>query len=101
MGIEYLIFFVSLFSLIFFLEGGWIRLFFFYESCLIPTFWLILKWGYQPERLQAGVLLLMYGVCFSLPIMVTLLCMRRCIYTDRMLLTYLLNLARQFCEGHV
>ena len=30
----------------------------FFESRLIPTFFLILGWGYQPERLQAGLYLL-------------------------------------------
>jgi NADH-ubiquinone oxidoreductase chain 4 len=29
--------------------------FFFFESRLIPTLFLILGWGYQPERVQAGI----------------------------------------------
>lgn len=39
----------------------------------MPTFFLILKWGYQPERLQAGVLILIYTVSASLPLIVCLL----------------------------
>lgn len=49
------------------------RLFIFYlffESRLIPTLFLILGWGYQPERLQAGVYLLFYTLLVSLPILV-------------------------------
>lgn len=42
----------------------------FFERSLIPTLFLILGWGYQPERLQAGVYLLFYTLLVSLPILV-------------------------------
>nr|AMP43815.1 NADH dehydrogenase subunit 4 [Suragina sp. KW-2016] len=42
----------------------------FFESSLIPTLFLILGWGYQPERLQAGVYLLFYTLLASLPMLV-------------------------------
>nr|YP_009694109.1 NADH dehydrogenase subunit 4 [Sphaeronemoura grandicauda]QEI04377.1 NADH dehydrogenase subunit 4 [Sphaeronemoura grandicauda] len=42
----------------------------FFESSLIPTMFLILGWGYQPERLQAGVYLLFYTLLASLPLLV-------------------------------
>jgi NADH-ubiquinone oxidoreductase chain 4 len=42
----------------------------FFESSLIPTLLLILGWGYQPERLQAGVYLLFYTLLASLPLLV-------------------------------
>nr|YP_010693160.1 NADH dehydrogenase subunit 4 [Zeugodacus diversus]WCB98406.1 NADH dehydrogenase subunit 4 [Zeugodacus diversus] len=42
----------------------------FFESSLIPTLFLILGWGYQPERLQAGVYLLFYTLLVSLPMLV-------------------------------
>jgi NADH-ubiquinone oxidoreductase chain 4 len=42
----------------------------FFESRLIPTVFLILGWGYQPERLQAGIYLLFYTLLASLPILV-------------------------------
>nr|ANJ70522.1 NADH dehydrogenase subunit 4 [Hygrotus confluens] len=41
----------------------------FFESSLIPTLFLILGWGYQPERLQAGIYLLFYTLFASLPMM--------------------------------
>nr|URX54534.1 NADH dehydrogenase subunit 4 [Incisitermes snyderi] len=42
----------------------------FFESSLIPTVFIILGWGYQPERLQAGVYLLFYTLLASLPMLV-------------------------------
>nr|AVN67503.1 NADH dehydrogenase subunit 4 [Phoetalia pallida] len=42
----------------------------FFESSLIPTLFLILGWGYQPERLQAGIYLLFYTLLASLPMLV-------------------------------
>nr|AFI54742.1 NADH dehydrogenase subunit 4 [Lamprocoris sp. HL-2012] len=40
-----------------------------FESSLIPTFFLILGWGYQPERLLAGYYLLFYTLFASLPLL--------------------------------
>nr|QAX91228.1 NADH dehydrogenase subunit 4 [Parrhinotermes microdentiformis] len=45
----------------------------FFESSLIPTLFLILGWGYQPERVQAGVYLLFYTLLASLPLLVGIL----------------------------
>lgn len=45
----------------------------FFESSLIPTMILILGWGYQPERLQAGVYMLFYTLFASLPLLASLL----------------------------
>lgn len=44
----------------------------FFEVSIIPTLILIVGWGYQPERLQAGVYLLFYTLLASLPIMVSI-----------------------------
>lgn len=45
----------------------------FFESSLIPIIFIIIKWGYQPERLQASVYLIIYTIVCSLPILVCLL----------------------------
>nr|VFU78842.1 NADH dehydrogenase subunit 4 [Proasellus rectus] len=45
----------------------------FFEASLIPTFILIMGWGYQPERLQAGVYMMLYTIFASLPLLVVLL----------------------------
>nr|YP_010155765.1 NADH dehydrogenase subunit 4 [Conwentzia sinica]QQY84956.1 NADH dehydrogenase subunit 4 [Conwentzia sinica] len=42
----------------------------FFEMSLIPTLFLILGWGYQPERIQAGFYLLFYTLFASLPLLI-------------------------------
>nr|YP_009002381.1 NADH dehydrogenase subunit 4 [Orinhippus tibetanus]AHH25004.1 NADH dehydrogenase subunit 4 [Orinhippus tibetanus] len=44
----------------------------FFESSLVPTLFLILGWGYQPERLQAGIYLIFYTLVASLPLLLVL-----------------------------
>nr|QFI35750.1 NADH dehydrogenase subunit 4 [Iphiclides podalirius] len=41
----------------------------FFEGSLIPTMLLIIGWGYQPERIQAGLYLLFYTLFASLPML--------------------------------
>lgn len=85
------IYLISLVCIIFFLISNWMDFYFFFEFSLLPTFWLILKWGYQPERLQAGVLILMYTVCGSLPLLVVILSIWNERFTDRFLLIKLIR----------
>lgn len=40
----------------------------FFEASLIPVLILILGWGYQPERIQAGIYMFFYTIIASLPI---------------------------------
>nr|YP_010990966.1 NADH dehydrogenase subunit 4 [Lagothrix poeppigii]WOX61187.1 NADH dehydrogenase subunit 4 [Lagothrix poeppigii]WOX61200.1 NADH dehydrogenase subunit 4 [Lagothrix poeppigii]WOX61213.1 NADH dehydrogenase subunit 4 [Lagothrix poeppigii] len=52
------------------------ELFLFYilfETTLIPTLIIITRWGYQPERLNAGSYFLFYTLAGSLPLLITLL----------------------------
>lgn len=44
-----------------------------FEMSLIPTLILILGWGYQPERIQAGIYILFYTLALSLPLLASLL----------------------------
>nr|QIV24622.1 NADH dehydrogenase subunit 4 [Papunya picta] len=44
----------------------------FFEVSLIPTLILILGWGYQPERIEAGIYLLFYTLLVSLPMMISI-----------------------------
>nr|URX53080.1 NADH dehydrogenase subunit 4 [Kalotermitidae sp. 6 AB-2022a] len=65
--------FIILLMVMLFCTFGSVNLFSFYlffESSLIPTVFLILGWGYQPERLQAGIYLLFYTLLASLPMLV-------------------------------
>lgn len=44
-----------------------------FEASLIPLFFLILGWGYQPERLQSSLYFLFYTLFGSLPLLTTLI----------------------------
>lgn len=44
-----------------------------FEASLIPTFILILGWGNQPERFQAGIYIIIYTVTASLPLLIVFL----------------------------
>nr|ALO76156.1 NADH deshydrogenase subunit 4 [Anobiinae sp. GENSP01] len=44
----------------------------FFEISLIPTLLLIMGWGFQPERLQAGIYLFFYTMFGSLPMLISL-----------------------------
>lgn len=56
--------FISLDFIIFYLT---------FEAVLIPTIILIFGWGYQPERLGAGIYLLFYTVFCSLPLLLLII----------------------------
>nr|YP_010709401.1 NADH dehydrogenase subunit 4 [Pseudanthias pascalus]WCR63074.1 NADH dehydrogenase subunit 4 [Pseudanthias pascalus] len=44
-----------------------------FEATLIPTLFIITRWGYQEERLNAGLYLLFYTLAGSLPLLVGLM----------------------------
>nr|YP_009990905.1 NADH dehydrogenase subunit 4 [Bucco capensis]QNN84271.1 NADH dehydrogenase subunit 4 [Bucco capensis] len=46
-----------------------------FEATLIPTLILITRWGNQPERLSAGIYMLLYTLISSLPLLITILCL--------------------------
>uniref|UniRef100_B2C6Q7 NADH-ubiquinone oxidoreductase chain 4 n=2 Tax=unclassified Nephtys TaxID=2628724 RepID=B2C6Q7_9ANNE len=46
-----------------------------FESSLIPTLLLIIGWGYQPERMQAGMYMMIYTIAASLPLLLSILLM--------------------------
>nr|UCP07171.1 NADH dehydrogenase subunit 4 [Nanhuaphasma hamicercum] len=56
-----------------FSSNNLILFYMFFESSLIPTLFLIFGWGYQPERLQAGIYLLFYTLFSSLPMLISIL----------------------------
>lgn len=73
--LNYFLFLILFLLLILLLTFSSINLFLFYiffESSLIPTLFLILGWGYQPERLQAGIYLLFYTLIASLPLLISI-----------------------------
>nr|ATP74765.1 NADH dehydrogenase subunit 4 [Octopus cyanea] len=58
---------------IFFMVENLLMFYLFFEISLIPTLMLILSWGYQPERMQAGMYMMLYTVSASLPLLLCLL----------------------------
>nr|WHN64153.1 NADH dehydrogenase subunit 4 [Chalcopteryx rutilans] len=64
--------FLLLFLLLTFSSSGLFMFYLFFESSLIPTFFLVLGWGYQPERVQAGIYLLFYTLFASLPLLISI-----------------------------
>nr|YP_011010714.1 NADH dehydrogenase subunit 4 [Lepidodesma aligera]WPW47604.1 NADH dehydrogenase subunit 4 [Lepidodesma aligera] len=53
-----------------FCVGSLLNFYMMFEFSLIPILLIILGWGYQPERLQAGKYMLLYTVSASLPLLV-------------------------------
>nr|UAJ48153.1 NADH dehydrogenase subunit 4 [Metaphire posthuma] len=55
-----------------------------FEASLVPTMALIMLWGYQPERLQASMYLMIYTVTASLPMLAALCKIYSCSKTTHM-----------------
>nr|AMW67770.1 NADH dehydrogenase subunit 4 [Semidalis aleyrodiformis] len=75
---SFFIFNILFLLIMLYLSFSSLSLFYFYvffEMSLIPTLFLILGWGYQPERLQAGFYLLFYTLFASLPLLISILYM--------------------------
>nr|YP_588091.1 NADH dehydrogenase subunit 4 [Coreana raphaelis]AAY89310.1 NADH dehydrogenase subunit 4 [Coreana raphaelis] len=70
--ISYFLMNILLLLIMLYLTFSMMNLFLFYlffEGSLIPTLMLIIGWGYQPERMQAGMYLLFYTLFMSLPLL--------------------------------
>nr|YP_009738822.1 NADH dehydrogenase subunit 4 [Coenonympha amaryllis]QIB72593.1 NADH dehydrogenase subunit 4 [Coenonympha amaryllis] len=68
----FFLFNIILLLMMLYLTFSTVNLFMFYlffEGSLIPTLLLIIGWGYQPERIQAGLYLLFYTLFASLPLL--------------------------------
>lgn len=94
------IFIIIFLLLILILSFSSIRIFIFYlffERRLIPTLFLILGWGYQPERLQAGLYLLFYTLFASLPLLIGILYIyNKCLTINFFILRFLTLYNRKF-----
>nr|QPT74080.1 NADH dehydrogenase subunit 4 [Micadina brachyptera] len=71
----FIMFIMFLFIMLYlsFSSNSLILFYLFFESSLIPTLFLIFGWGYQPERLQAGMYFLFYTLFSSLPMLLSIL----------------------------
>nr|YP_010890368.1 NADH dehydrogenase subunit 4 [Stenothyra glabra]USN91686.1 NADH dehydrogenase subunit 4 [Stenothyra glabra] len=68
-----LLVFLNLILIVTFSMTSILHFYFMFEASLIPTLLIILGWGYQPERLQAGMYMMIYTVAASLPLLVTIM----------------------------
>nr|QHT64992.1 NADH dehydrogenase subunit 4 [Oxydromus sp. PA-2020] len=84
----YLIIILMMILLTCFSASNMLTFYIFFEASLIPTLFIILGWGYQPERLQAGIYLMMYTITASLPLLMTITYMHVSSYTSSMFLLY-------------
>nr|UHJ18730.1 NADH dehydrogenase subunit 4 [Pericoma sp. ZHK-2021] len=70
---SFLVLFLLLMLIFTFMSMNLFLFYLFFEASLIPTLFLILGWGYQPERLQAGFYLLFYTLFASLPLFISMM----------------------------
>uniref|UniRef100_A0AAU6PBZ4 NADH-ubiquinone oxidoreductase chain 4 n=1 Tax=Tituria planata TaxID=3133672 RepID=A0AAU6PBZ4_9HEMI len=62
-----------------------------FELSLIPMMIIILGWGYQPERMMAGLYLLFYTMTASLPLLISIFYLYKNNYTDLFLMKIVHN----------
>nr|QUB01597.1 NADH dehydrogenase subunit 4 [Amblyomma maculatum] len=70
------IFYINLMMFLLFIcfsVSNLLMFYFFFESVLFPIIMLIFGWGNQPERLQAGVYMMMYTIFGSFPMLIILI----------------------------
>lgn len=70
-GVIFILILIILFF--FFSIRNLVLFYFFFELRLIPTFMLIIYWGYNVERIRAAYFILMYTLLISLPLLIYLL----------------------------
>nr|YP_010718881.1 NADH dehydrogenase subunit 4 [Onychoteuthis compacta]WDQ44484.1 NADH dehydrogenase subunit 4 [Onychoteuthis compacta] len=77
--------------ILYFLSIHTMYFYIFFEISLIPTLMLIVGWGYQPERLQAGMYMMLYTITASLPLLISLIMLANLYGSFNMLLIFYLN----------
>lgn len=70
---SFLFIFLILFIFLSFSLSSFLLFYLSFEVCLIPILFLVLGWGYQPERVDAGYYLILYTLVASLPLLVMIL----------------------------
>lgn len=87
---SFVVLILCLVVVMYFIRSNLIYFYIFFEVSLIPTLILVIGWGYQPERLQAGIYMMLYTIRASLPLLIRLL-MLGCLYKsfNMVLISYL------------
>nr|YP_010944725.1 NADH dehydrogenase subunit 4 [Teuthowenia megalops]WMC20823.1 NADH dehydrogenase subunit 4 [Teuthowenia megalops] len=89
---SFLVLFLCLIVILYFLCVNIMYFYIFFEVSLVPTLMLIIGWGYQPERLQAGMYMMLYTISASLPLLISLVMLGNLYCSYSMVLIYYLNL---------
>lgn len=79
--ISFIVYFIFLFLFLRFLTYNFLYFYIFFEIRLIPILYIILGWGYQPERILAGIYLLFYTLLASFPLLLGILYLNNLIKT--------------------
>lgn len=66
--------------ILFFRSRNFLGLYFFFETRLIPTYFLVLYWGNNYERVEASFYLLIYMIFISFPLLIYIMKMYNCNY---------------------
>lgn len=74
-----------------FRSSNFIIFYILFEASLIPTFILILGWGNQPERIQAGIYILIYTILASVPLLIILVIWSTINFSSNMIFITLFN----------
>lgn len=72
-GLNWALWLLLLTVILTFRGSSLLEFYIFFESSLIPIFFIIILWGYQPERFKARLILLFYTSIASLPLLLILL----------------------------
>nr|YP_008593227.1 NADH dehydrogenase subunit 4 [Sepia latimanus]QIC20344.1 NADH dehydrogenase subunit 4 [Sepia latimanus]BAN81954.1 NADH dehydrogenase subunit 4 [Sepia latimanus] len=84
---------LCLIIIMYFVSTNVLMFYIFFEVSLLPTLLLIISWGYQPERLQAGMYMMLYTISMSLPLLVSLILMSNMYNSYNMLLINYLSVS--------
>jgi len=75
-----------------FIVSNYFMFYIFFEVRLIPIFILIMGWGYQPERINASMYILIYTIFASLPLLIILFYLNLINYSLNYFFLFNLNL---------
>nr|YP_001648406.1 NADH dehydrogenase subunit 4 [Bugula neritina]AAT79562.1 NADH dehydrogenase subunit 4 [Bugula neritina] len=81
----YLLTSLLIITTIFFITDNLLMMYITFEASLIPTLILIIKWGYQPERLKSSFYFMMYTICASLPLLIMITKMNKTLFSMSMM----------------
>nr|YP_010594875.1 NADH dehydrogenase subunit 4 [Anastatus dexingensis]WAJ57473.1 NADH dehydrogenase subunit 4 [Anastatus dexingensis] len=93
----FLMFILLMFLMICFFSMNYFLFYLFFEMSLIPTFFLIMGWGKQPERLMASMYMYLYTLFFSLPLLVLIYM----IFDENLSLNYLFLLNKNLIVNNL